>query len=165
MEEGGVQFPVGPRRVGRTAIAQLSKSCGSIPLGVRIPHPPPMPLFKRTKKPQVTSRELIKRVQVLEEQLQETTKELAGLKKRMLGILSKVGIVRFNAFREIGGDQSFSIALLDEKRNGAVITSYYGRDLNRVYAKPIENGTSRHELAEEEKNAIAQAIGPAPKRK
>jgi len=108
-----------------------------------------MSLFKKQQKPtDVTSKELIKRVQALEAKLEN-----------MQHAITKIGITRFNPFREIGGDQSFSIALLDEQHNGLVITSYYGRDLNRVYAKAIQNGTSEHELSKEEKEAIVQAIG------
>lgn len=72
--------------------------------------------------------------------------------------ITKIGITRFNPFKEIGGDQSFSIALLDEQNDGVIITSYYGRELNRVYAKSIQDGASEHELSEEEKGAIAKAI-------
>jgi len=73
--------------------------------------------------------------------------------------VQKVGVVRFNPFKDIGGDQSFSIALLDEEDNGLVITSLYGREGNRVYAKPIEGGQSKYQLSDEEKEAISRAIG------
>ena len=107
----------------------------------------------------MSPKELVKRVRELEAKLGQTTEELNGLKKHMRGALSRVGITRFNPFREIGGDQSFSIALLDDRRNGVVVTSYYGRELNRIYAKAIQNGSSEHELSKEEKEAINQAIG------
>lgn len=107
-----------------------------------------MSLFKKQTKPvEVTPKDLLKRVQALEEKL--STLQYA---------ITRIAIVRFNPFKEIGGDQSFSIALLDEQHNGLVITSYYGRELNRVYAKSIENGVSKQELSREEKEAIAQAI-------
>jgi len=59
----------------------------------------------------------------------------------------------------LGGDQSFSIALLDKQNSGVVITSLYTRDGNRVYAKPIENGTSEYTLSKEEKEALSRATG------
>ncbi len=68
-------------------------------------------------------------------------------------------MVRFNPFKEIGGDQSFSIALLDSNNDGIVITSLYGREGNRVFGKPIKNGKSRYLLSGEEKKAIEQARG------
>jgi len=48
-------------------------------------------------------------------------------------------VVRFNPFSEVGGDQSFSIALMDGNNDGFMITALYTRDGNRVYAKPIQN--------------------------
>ena len=95
----------------------------------------------------------------METKLEKTTKELGDLKQEAKRAITKIGIKRFNPFKEIGGDQSFSIVLLDEEHNGVIITSYYGRELNRIYAKQIQAGKSEHELSEEEKDAIAQATG------
>lgn len=72
--------------------------------------------------------------------------------------LHKIGMVRFNPFRDIGGDQSFSVALLDGDNNGIVISSLYSRDGVRVYAKSIQKGLcEKHQLTEEEKHAISIA--------
>ncbi len=69
--------------------------------------------------------------------------------------LHKIGMIRFNPFRDIGGDQSFSIALLDGKNNGLILSSIYSRDGVRVYTKSIQQGISeKHPLTEEEKRAI-----------
>ncbi|KAF0241588.1 MAG: hypothetical protein FD167_3987 [bacterium] len=68
--------------------------------------------------------------------------------------IQNVGIVRFNAFKEMGGDLSYAIALLDQKGNGIVISSIYGRDDARTYAKPIKGGKSTYQLSEEEELAI-----------
>lgn len=69
--------------------------------------------------------------------------------------LHKVGMIRFNPFRDIGGDQSFAIALLDGENNGLIISSIYSRDGVRVYTKAIRAGISeKHPLTEEEKKAI-----------
>lgn len=57
--------------------------------------------------------------------------------------ISRVGMVRFNSYAEAGGTNSFSLAMLDEHRNGVVITSLYGRDTQRVYAKPLQAGESK----------------------
>ena len=70
----------------------------------------------------------------------------------------KFGIVRFNPFKEVGGDQSFSIALLDANNSGVVITSHYTREFNRVYAKSIIKGEASHSLSKEEEKAIDKAI-------
>ena len=119
-----------------------------------------MSLFKKQEKSaEITPKDLIKKVQALEAALEQTTKELGDFKQEMRRAITKIGIKRFNPFKEIGGDQSFSVALLDEEHNGVIITSYYGRELNRVYAKAVRKGASEHELSEEEKEAISQAIG------
>ena len=121
--------------------------------------PSAMSLFTKQEKPaEVTPKDLIKKVEKLETKLEQTTKELGDLKHEMRKAITKIGIKRFNPFKEIGGDQSFSIALLDEEHNGVIVTSYYGRELNRIYAKPIQEGKSEHELSEEEKGAMEQAI-------
>lgn len=119
-----------------------------------------MALFKKQPEPtpEQTPEALRKKVQALEKKLEETNTHLQELEERSRRSITKVGVVRFNPFQEIGGDQSFCIALLDEQNNGAVIMSYYGRELNRVYAKRIEHGTSNYELSKEEKEAINQAM-------
>lgn len=71
--------------------------------------------------------------------------------------LKKFGIVRFNAFEDTGSDLSFAIAVLDEKNDGLILSSIYGRNESRVYAKPIQDGQSSYFLSDEEKAALAQA--------
>lgn len=71
--------------------------------------------------------------------------------------LQQVGIVRFNPFRDTGSDQSYSLALLDGHGDGVVLSSLYGRNGVRVYAKPVQDGTSQYTLSEEEQEAIQQA--------
>ncbi len=72
--------------------------------------------------------------------------------------LQRVGLVRFDAFEDVAGQQSFSVALLDNRGNGVVITSLFGRNESRCYAKPVIKGNSPHRLSEEEQIAIRQAI-------
>ncbi len=71
--------------------------------------------------------------------------------------IQRVGVVRFNAFPDVGGDQSFAIALLDDHGDGVVISSLQGRTENRVYAKPLKRWDSTYALSDEEKQAIAKA--------
>lgn len=69
-----------------------------------------------------------------------------------------LGIVRFNPFLDTGGSQSFSLALLDAKDNGIVITSLYARTGNRWYVKQIRAGKGKElELSKEEENAVKKA--------
>jgi len=71
--------------------------------------------------------------------------------------IQKVGLVRFNPFKELGGDHSFSLAILDSHDSGIVITSLHARDRTRVYMKDIKKGKSESELSAEEKNALTSA--------
>lgn len=67
------------------------------------------------------------------------------------------GMVRYNAFEGVGGEQSFSLALLDDSSNGLVLTGIFGHAETRVYAKPIESGTSKYLISPEETRAIDAA--------
>ena len=69
-----------------------------------------------------------------------------------------VGLVRFDAFEDMGGHLSFAAAMLDGEGDGFVFSSINGRQETRIYAKPIERGTSRHHLSDEEQEAIRRAI-------
>jgi len=73
--------------------------------------------------------------------------------------VQKKAMVRFNPFEDAGGDQSFALVLLDEKDNGVILSSLHGRGTTRMYAKHIEGGKSPHQLTEEEKAVLAEAIG------
>ena len=72
--------------------------------------------------------------------------------------LQHIGLVRFNPFEDTGSDQSFAIALLDDQRDGIVISSLHGRANTRVFAKPVANGGSTHNLSDEESQAIRIAV-------
>jgi hypothetical protein len=67
-------------------------------------------------------------------------------------------VVRFNAFDDIGGEQSFAVALLDANGNGVVLSSLYGRQDSRLYAKTIAGGEPDRPLSSEEKRALDQAL-------
>lgn len=73
------------------------------------------------------------------------------------------GMVRYDAYRDMGGQQSWSIALLDGNQTGAVVTSLHARDHARVYLKELSEGTPSQRLSPEEERAVALALGrPAP---
>lgn len=86
----------------------------------------------------------------LQEQLQSVQKALPKHK-------SKIGLHRYNAFSEQGSRLSFSIAFLDERRNGAVLSGIHNRDNTFLYAKPVEKGESSYPLTPEEQKAIEEA--------
>lgn len=80
------------------------------------------------------------------------------MEKTLRHSLQSLGIVRFNPFSDVGGDQSFAIALVDGHGNGVVISSLYGRHDLKVYAKPLKKWESEYTLTDEEKEAIARAF-------
>lgn len=88
------------------------------------------------------------------EALENTT---AALERKLASAIQKVGMVRYNAFQELGSDQSFSLALLNSEDDGVVLTSIFGRDECRLFAKPIKNGQSRYRLTDEELLALDRA--------
>lgn len=102
--------------------------------------------------------EQLKRMKNMEKEIVKLFNWNEGLQKIADISVQKVGVVRFNPFKDTGGDQSFAIALLDKDNNGLVISSLYGREGTRIYAKPIERGDSTYHLSEEEKEAIQKAI-------
>ena len=68
--------------------------------------------------------------------------------------IQKVGLVRYNAFKDVGSDLSFAVALLDRDNNGVVFNGLYGSESSNIYAKPIKDGVSKYQLSEEERDAL-----------
>lgn len=99
------------------------------------------------------------RINQHERQLGELNRGLDSLDRVLQTAIQRVGLVRFNPFDEVGGDQSFAIALLDQRGNGVVFSSLHNRNETRVYAKPVEAGRSAYALSDEEAQAVAQAMG------
>ena len=99
------------------------------------------------------------------EEAEDVVRQLADVTKRVedLELVAKVsvqhvGLVRFDAFEDMGGHLSFAAALLDADGDGFILTSINGRQETRIYAKPIERGASRYHLSNEEQEAIRRAI-------
>ncbi len=82
---------------------------------------------------------------------------LKDMEKEVSTHFQNFGIVRYNAFEGVGGEQSFSLALLDDSANGLVLTGIFGHSETRVYAKPIEAGSSKYLISPEEARAIDAA--------
>lgn len=89
----------------------------------------------------------------------ELEKYLKLAESRLRGAVQGVGVVRFNAFagNGAGGNQSFSVAFIDEHHSGVVFSTLYSRNHVGVYAKPLEKGASTFELTTEEREAIEKA--------
>ena len=72
--------------------------------------------------------------------------------------VQKVGLIRFNPFKELGGEHSFALALLDGNDEGVLVTGLHTRERTRIYIKSIKKGKSDIELSAEEKKAVSAAL-------
>lgn len=89
--------------------------------------------------------------------LEKLSEENSEIRKKLDVCIQKVAVVRFNPFGEVGGNQSFAIALLDKHLDGVMILSLYAREGVRVYSKAIKEGKSEYRLSKEEEEAIRLA--------
>lgn len=89
--------------------------------------------------------------------VKDVNKRVDNLEADVKFHVQKVGLIRFNPFKELGGDHSFSLALLDANDSGVIITGLHTRERTRVYMKDIKKGGSAVELSTEEKKALASA--------
>jgi len=115
-------------------------------------------IFKKENQEEPkTNEELFSYIKKLEGNIKQMTAEIESLKRKNKLSVQNIGIIRYNPFKEVGGDQSFSIALLDGENDGIVVTSLFSRDGNRIYGKPIKKGSSPYSLSDEERKAIEEA--------
>jgi len=102
-------------------------------------------------------RELTSTLRNIERDNRFRDRDISQLYALLENCVQKIGVVRYNAFHNVGSDQSFSVALLDSDDNGVVLSSIYGRDYSTTYAKPVRYGESEYILTEEEEDAIGLA--------
>lgn len=112
---------------------------------------------KKTKKQPESLKDILDQFKDLKDEFKLVSDDLRELKQKSKFSIQKVGMIRFNPFKEVGSDQSFSAAFLDDDDSGLVITSLYTREENRIYGKPIKKGLSEYQLSEEEQQAIEKA--------
>ena len=98
-------------------------------------------------------------------EIQEVSEENAAIKReneRLDSLLqlaiTRVGVVRFRAFDDMGSDLSYAVALLDSYNDGVILTSIFGREDSRSYVKPVEKGQSTYQLMPEEQQALDEAM-------
>ena len=103
----------------------------------------------------------VRRVREAAERVQELDTMVMRIERSSRSHLQRVGFLRFNPFRDTGGDQSFALALTDEVGNGVVISSLHSREVTRVYAKPLAAWETSYQLTEEEQQVILRARGEA----
>lgn len=93
----------------------------------------------------------------IETEIKEAFSKIKNLENISKITIQKIGIVRFNPFNDRGGNQSFTIALLDAKNNGFVVSSLFVKEGSRVFAKSINKGKSDYLLSREELEALDKA--------
>ena len=99
-------------------------------------------------------RKYISKVAEVDNDNKEIMEFCNNINNNMQKCVQKIGIVRYNAYQDVGSDLSFTLAMLDNKNNGVVLNGIYSRDMSNIYAKPIINGESKYTLSEEEKEAL-----------
>ncbi|RJX18345.1 MAG: DUF4446 family protein [Ammonifex sp.] len=109
------------------------------------------------------SRQFLERLGEVVEGVDRLARQLDALKaeqEKLADMLSKCArtpvVQRFNAFEDVGSDLSFSVAILDGEGTGFVLTSLYGREETRTYAKKVSGGTAESRLSAEEQNVIRE---------
>jgi len=101
-------------------------------------------------------RELVKRSN---NDVRSFSDKLEKIEKHGFGFISRMELVRYNPYSDTGGDQSFSLALLDKGGSGVVITSLHSRANTRVFAKPVVLGkATKYSFSKEEEDVIAKAM-------
>ena len=107
------------------------------------------------------SEELASQVRNLREAVEILTDQLDAQKRHLDHALTHRAIIRYDAFRDAGGEQSASFALLDEYRSGVVFSAIAARDFARIYVKHLTDGVADRDLSPEEAKAVAAAV-PRP---
>lgn len=101
--------------------------------------------------------ETLRRVSLMEETLKAHGNHLEQLQSQTNRCLQRVGLTRYDAFPDMGGQQSFALAVLNEQGDGIVLSGIHSRHEMRVYAKPIQRHTSSIGLSDEEQYALREA--------
>jgi hypothetical protein len=98
------------------------------------------------------------RVDGLHRALDEVTAALGRLERRVDATVSRLAVVRYDAYENTGGHQSASVALLDASRTGVVLSAIQGRDYARIYVKELDGGRAAVSLSPEEQQAVDRAM-------
>lgn len=101
--------------------------------------------------------ECLKGNKKLDEEQKQINGKIDDIQRDLKKCIKKSGMIRFNPFEEMGGDQCFAIALLNEEDDGFVLTGILSREGSYIYAKPIENGESTYRISDEELKAIQKS--------
>jgi hypothetical protein len=98
------------------------------------------------------------RIDGLHRELDDLSASLGRLERRVDTTVSRLAVVRYDAYENTGGHQSASVALLDSSRSGVVLTAIQGRDYARIYVKELDDGRAAVSLSPEEQDAVERAM-------
>ncbi len=98
------------------------------------------------------------RIDGLHRSVDEVSAALGRLERRLDATVSRLGVVRYDAYENTGGHQSASVALLDSSRTGVVLSAIQGRDYARIYIKELDDGRAAVSLSPEEQQAVDRAM-------
>lgn len=98
--------------------------------------------------------EFMKRVEEVYNKSLDMENHCNKIDRSLMKCFQKIGVIRYNAFEDVGSDLSFAIALLDANDDGFIINGIYSRESSCTYAKPVSNGQSRYTLSAEELQAL-----------
>lgn len=87
----------------------------------------------------------------------EIKKDILAIREKMRHHIRGVKTIRFNPFKDSGGNQSFATAFINDDGDGVILSSIYSRDRVSIYAKPLEKHKSEYELSDEERRAIMES--------
>jgi len=94
----------------------------------------------------------------MQQNIKDNTRDIKSIYKQLTGVYQKMGLVKYDAFNQMGGKLSFCLALLDEYDNGFLLNSVHSTDSSYVYVKRVEDGNCKMELSNEEAFALKKAV-------
>ena len=100
----------------------------------------------------------IERILVLENRINEMENRSKITEYNLSKCIQKIGMVKYNAYKDTGNELSFALALLDNDINGVILNGIYATDVSNIFAKPVKNGVCQYNLQDEEKQALKMAI-------
>lgn len=117
-------------------------------------------LFPRDNSRDIRNKfkEVLDQISGFEKNIQILDNRLVGYKKESLANIQKLAVLKYNPYNDTGGEQSFSLAMLNGKMDGILVTSLHSRSGTRIYLKTVKSGKSELELSKEEAQVLNKAI-------
>lgn len=100
----------------------------------------------------------VQKVENIEKENEEIKKYCEQLNNKSNQCIRKIGLVRYNAYKDTGSNLSFALAILNDDNTGVVFNGIYSRDSSNIYCKTVNKGTSEYALSKEEIEAIGKAV-------